>query len=540
MKKKFVKDLVSVVIVSKDRKKDLIECVNSYLKSSYINLEIIVVDNASKPPLLSWLPIKYPVVKLITNHTNLGAAEGRNRGLEKSTGEYIIFTDDDAWADKDMIKNLLEAFKEKNDAGIVQPLVYDKQKPKMLQGAGYDIDLTTGRILAQGVREEDHGQYEGLREVPMCGCVWMVKRQVFDKIGNYDKEYFIPYEDCDFSIRARKAGYKLYCYSLAKTWHQGVKVSFVHPWIEWLGITSKDRAYRIARNKMIFMRKNSPFPNNLIFFFIMLPSYVVLHSLIITGSRRLDILLRYWLGLLSGTWYALTYPFRKGFLDFYSLVDEKLYPLKMILMAWTDPITWIINSKAKTILDLGCGQGEPMELIKYRMRVEKTIGVDLFEPYIKEARERQIHDKYILKDIRKLKFKSNAFDIVLASHVLEHLSKKDALNLLKSMEKWAKMQVIVATPIGEHYHPAEDGNILQLHVSAFLPEDFQKRGYKIKKYGWKWLLGDHGVVHTVKNDIIRKILYALNIIITPIYYSFQDSCDYVFVAWKDQKGNKNP
>lgn len=526
-------NLVSVVIVTKDRKKDLIECLDSYLRSSYHPLEIIVVDNASRPPLATWLPKKYPSVNLVTSDTNLGAAEGRNRGLTNTKGEHILFTDDDAKADWDMIKHLVEVFKKKDKAGIVQPLVYDKQKKNILQGAGHDISLLTGRIKAWGVREEDLGQYDGLRLVPMSGCVWMVKREVFDKIGNYDREYFIPYEDSDFSLRVRKADYEIYCYSLAKTWHQGIKRSFVHPILEWLGITSAERAYRVARNKIIFMRKHSPFPKNIFFFFVLLPLYTIAHSLMIIFAGKLDILVRYWLGLLSGIWYALTFPIRDSLGKVYAQIDNNLRPLKIVLMAWTDPLTWVIDSSSKTILDLACGQGKPMELIKSRMKFDKVVGVDLFGPYIEEAKKLRIHDQYILADIRKVKFKPKSFDIVLASHALEHLTKKDAWQVLENMERWAKRQVIVATPIGEHYHALEDGNVLQLHVSAFVPEDFQRKGYKIKKYGWKWLLGEKGIVHVIKNDLIRKILYTFNILATPIYYLFQSSCDYTFVAYKD-------
>ena len=375
----------------------------------------------------------------------LGAAEGRNRGLEASLGEYVLFTDDDAYADKDMIHYLVEAF-EKNeqsspagkDAGIIAPLLYDKQKKNMLQGAGHDIDLTTGRIKAWGVKELDRGQYEGLREVPMCGCVWMVKREVFNKIGNYDKEYFIPYEDSDFSFRARKAGFKIYYYSEAKTWHQGVKATYVHPWVEWLGITSPARAYRIARNKMIFMRKHSPFPQNLIFFFILLPAYTILHTLIILRSARFDILTKYWLGFLSGLWFCLLYPFRKVYTKIYEDLDKRLDPVKMFMMALTDPLPWIVDRSAKTILDLGCGQGKPMEMVKLRMKVSRSVGVDLFKPYIDYGKSNKIHDEYILKDIRKVNFPAKSFDVVMASHVLEHLSEKDAWKVLENMERMAK------------------------------------------------------------------------------------------------------
>lgn len=301
-----IKKLVSVVIVSKDRKKDLIECIESYLTSSYKPLEIIVVDNASKQPLAIWLPKKYPRVSLITNNNNVGAAQGRNIGLSRAKGEYILFTDDDAHADKEMVEHLVSIFKKKPKAGIVQPLVYDKDRRDILQGAGHDINLITGRIWASGVKEKDVGQYDGLREVPMCGCVWMVKSKVFDTIGAYDSEYFIPYEDSDFSFRARKAGYKLYCYSQAKTWHLGKKTTFVNPLIEWLGITSSERAFRISRNKLIFISKHASLKNFLIFMMVFFPFYTILHSLIILITGRLDILNSYLKGVISGLKYSVS------------------------------------------------------------------------------------------------------------------------------------------------------------------------------------------------------------------------------------------
>lgn len=307
MSKSTRKSLVSVVVVTKDRKKDLIECLESFRKSSYKPSEIIVVDNNSKPSVESWLPQKYSTIKLITLDSNVGAAEGRNIGFNEAKGEYILFIDDDAYVDRNAVGYLVSVFEEKKGAGIVQPLVYDKQKKNELQGAGHDINLATGRIRAWGVKEKDRGQHNGIRNVPMCGCVWMVRREVFNKIGNYDEDYFIPYEDSDFSLRARKAGFELFCTSDAKAWHQGPKKTFVHPWIEWLGITSPERAFRVSRNKLIFMRKHSPFPFNFFFFLFLLPVYTILHSLIILGARRGDILKRYWLGLFSGIWYIFRY-----------------------------------------------------------------------------------------------------------------------------------------------------------------------------------------------------------------------------------------
>lgn len=305
------KKLVSVVIVTRNRQKDLIECLDSYIKSSYRNIEIIVLDNASKLPVLSWLPKKYNKVEVIRTAENTGAAEGRNIGFSKSKGYYIVFTDDDAIADTLMIEKLISVFESYDKVGIVQPLIYEKNKKNLLQGAGHDINLTTGRISAWGVREKDTGQYNGIRKIPMVGCAWMVRRDVFEKVKGFDKDYFIPYEDSDFSFRVSKAGFKIYCYSDAKTWHRGHKETFIHPWIEWLGITSSERAYRIARNKMIFIRKHSSNNQKITFFFFLLPLYAIVHSLIIMAAARFDILYKYWLGVLSGLWYSLAYPFRR-------------------------------------------------------------------------------------------------------------------------------------------------------------------------------------------------------------------------------------
>ena len=219
-------------------------------------------------------------------------------------------------------------------------------------------------------------------------------------------------------------------------------------------------------------------------------------------------------------------------------LDKSLNPLKIYLMGLTDPLPWVIDRRAETILDLGCGQGKPMEMIKLRMKISRSVGVDLFEPYIAYGKANKIHDEYIQKDIRKVKFPPKSFDVVIASHVLEHMDEGQAWKVLTNMERWAKRQVIIATPIGAHYHPLEDGNIWQLHKSSFTPDEFEKKGYKIKKYGWKWLLGDYGIVHTIQNDIIRKILYSFNLAVAPIYYFFQSSCDYIFYAYKDMGYDK--
>ena len=297
-------ELVSAVVITRNRRKDLTDCVNSLLKSDYKNIEIIVIDNGSDEPINNWFKGKFPRVKLITSTKNLGAAGGRNLGIEYCSGTHILFMDDDAIAEAKMISSLVRILKKDKLTGIVQPIIYDKFQKKLLDGAGHDISLLTGRIKAWGAKEKDLGQYNFLREIPLSGCIWMVKKDVINKIGNYDERYFIPYEDSDFSFRAKKAGFKIYCVPQAIAWHKGRKSKFVNPYIELIGITSLERAFRISRNKLIYLSKNAPSFHFLFFFLLIQPLYLTAHSLIIIFSLRFDILIKYWQGVFAGWFWA--------------------------------------------------------------------------------------------------------------------------------------------------------------------------------------------------------------------------------------------
>ncbi len=217
----------------------------------------------------------------------------------------------------------------------------------------------------------------------------------------------------------------------------------------------------------------------------------------------------------------------------YYRFDNYINPFKVFLLSLEDPVCWIIDKSADSILDVGCGQGFPMKMIKNRMKVKKSIGVDLFRPYIEIGKKSKIHDQYVIADVRNIKFKERSFDVVLALQILEHLNKKEAWQLLDKIEKIAKKQVIIATPVGKMYHPPVDNNKLQLHKSAFYPEEFEKRGYKIIKYGRKELLGEGGLVHKVDNDLFRKMIYSVSYLLNISLYLFQPLSNYYFVAYKD-------
>jgi len=298
------KELVSIVVVTRNRKRDLDLCLKSLMVQSHKNIEIIVVDNASDKSQKKWINKKYKNIKVLEASENLGGAGGRNLGIKSVNGKCILFIDDDAYADSKLVSELLKTLKKKG-VGVVQPKIFDRDKKDVLQGVGHGINLFTGRVFGVGIGEKDQGQFEKEMEIPMAGCTWMVKKEVIEKIGGYDEDYFIPYEDSDFSWRARKSGYKVMLSPRAIVWHQGSKITAGHPRLQWLGITTPDKAFRVSRNKIIFMKKHAPFINFVVFMILFLPFYNIAHSLIIFSTRRLDVLFNYWRGNLSGLLYIL-------------------------------------------------------------------------------------------------------------------------------------------------------------------------------------------------------------------------------------------
>ena len=108
-----------------------------------------------------------------------------------------------------------------------------------------------------------------------------------------------------FIFKVLKKGFKNYCYGAAKSWHRGKKEVAEYPQLALLGVTTPERAYRVARNKIIFMRKHAPTFNLLFFIFILLPMYGILHTIVIISMKNKEMFMYYWNGMLSGLVYAI-------------------------------------------------------------------------------------------------------------------------------------------------------------------------------------------------------------------------------------------
>jgi SAM-dependent methyltransferase len=148
----------------------------------------------------------------------------------------------------------------------------------------------------------------------------------------------------------------------------------------------------------------------------------------------------------------------------------------------------------QSLLDVGCGSGSPIKSFSHKMH---CVGVDAFAPSIEKSEKQGIHKEYHemkVLDIGK-KFGPGSFDCVLATDLIEHLSKEDGIKLIEMMERIAKKTVIIFTPNGYLPQGKYENNPWQVHLSGWTAEEMVGRGYRVIGIsGWKPLKGEYAEV----------------------------------------------
>jgi len=149
---------------------------------------------------------------------------------------------------------------------------------------------------------------------------------------------------------------------------------------------------------------------------------------------------------------------------------EKIYHISFFAKLFHTVVNELQNELAdsESVLDLGCGPNSPIQHVQ---NIKYSVGVEIFEPYLKAATNKKIHTKYIQKDIMQVDFEPKSFDAVIMVEVLEHLTPKDGHELLKKAEYWAKKKIIVTSPNGFINQKEVDRNPYQKHLSGW---DYKK------------------------------------------------------------------
>lgn len=200
---------MSVVIVTLNGARVIGDCLRSLRDCEGPAFEIIVVNNGSTDSTAQLVAGEVPEARLINLPENRGFAGGNNEGIRAARGNLILLLNDDTIVRADLLKEIARPFIDHSDIGIVGcKILYPDGET--LQHAGAEI-LPNGMTRHFGYEEEDRGQHDEARDVDyVSGCAMAVRREVFEQVGLLDDRYFpIYYEETEFCVRARSAGWRV-------------------------------------------------------------------------------------------------------------------------------------------------------------------------------------------------------------------------------------------------------------------------------------------------------------------------------------------
>lgn len=201
------KPLASIIILTYNRVHDLSALLENLKRQSLKDYEIIVVDNNSTDNTQEEIPLKFPSIRYIKIHLNLGVPGGRNLGIVNARGDYLVFIDNDTEVEPDFLEKVIKTFEKEPRAGI---LTF-----KILNYFTGEIDLTTWVI------DQELKVNEEFRPVQsFVGCGHAFRREVVDQVGLLWDRFFFMHEETEYSLRLLHTDYHVYYVPDIRVYHK--------------------------------------------------------------------------------------------------------------------------------------------------------------------------------------------------------------------------------------------------------------------------------------------------------------------------------
>ncbi len=257
---------VSLIVLNWKSKDFIEECLDSLTLQTYLNLEIIVVDNGSNDGSLARIKTKYgEAVKLIENPGNLGFSHAVNQGISQALGEWIGLVNSDAALKANWTEEMVKAAISSPKNGMAACKIYLSGRENVLDNTG-ELITRDGMGQGRGRLQKDSGQFDKNNSV-LCpsGCAGLYKKSMLEEIGLFDARFFAYGEDIDIGLRARRAGYEAVYTPRAVAFHRLSAAS---------GRLSGMKAYLLERNRLWVVIKCFPARYLLASFFYTFLRYV--------------------------------------------------------------------------------------------------------------------------------------------------------------------------------------------------------------------------------------------------------------------------
>lgn len=285
--------LIIAITLNWNRPDDTIACLDSLAQQTYPNLHALVVDNGSSDDSVTRIRAAYPNVTLLVHHENSGFARGMNLGIRAALAQgaaFLFLLNNDTLLAPDAIERLAQ--RQTPGMALLAPIIYYADEPRRVWSLGGTLNRWLLETRGNQRGEEDRGQWPELLELdfaPACGL--LVPAPIFQTVGLFDERFFMYYEDLDFCLRTRRAGWRICAVTTARMWH---KVSLSSG-----GSDSPNERYWMARSSVLYFRRHArPWQWPLIAFWRM--GSALRTSARLARRGRWAALRAYWRGLWHG------------------------------------------------------------------------------------------------------------------------------------------------------------------------------------------------------------------------------------------------
>jgi N-acetylglucosaminyl-diphospho-decaprenol L-rhamnosyltransferase len=189
-------------------------------------VEVLVVDNGSTDGSVEMVRQRFPADELIANASNRGYAAANNQGVERARGRYLFLLNSDAEVEVAALRTLVAYADDHPKAGVIGPKLLNPDGTLQPSGGRFPTPASTVASLLGLNRLTGRPRYGTGRDysVPaevdeVSGAAMLIRREVIEQVGGLDEGFAWGYEDVDYCLRARRAGWRVHYVPDARVMH---------------------------------------------------------------------------------------------------------------------------------------------------------------------------------------------------------------------------------------------------------------------------------------------------------------------------------
>lgn len=215
--------LVYLVVLNWNGYADTHECLLSLRELAYPAYKVVVVDNASSDDSPARIAEAHPEARLLRCATNAGIAAGYNAGIRFALAEgadFVVPMNNDLVCDPLFVTQMVATARAWPRCGVVMPKIFYYDEPDRIWSAGAYARWMPSNIVMRGRQQPDGPAFADDAEIAFApSCCLLLSRELATQVA-FDEQYFFYYDDWDFCMAARKAGFRIVYAARARLWHK--------------------------------------------------------------------------------------------------------------------------------------------------------------------------------------------------------------------------------------------------------------------------------------------------------------------------------